>query len=150
MVNSTSLSSQESIFGGINILKENLIALVKEFKKAIEEHAKTKKYNELCVEIVRDMENLSAFYFKLKNPIEDKQFKDISKKFVKIYQEINDIAYKRTNEVANKSKKYDEEVFFASLALIEIIKFSLDDNLMKTMGGYKKIKLVKLGKSIYE
>lgn len=52
MVNSTSLSSQESIFGGISILKENLIALV---KKAIEEHTKTKKYNELCVEQVLNL-----------------------------------------------------------------------------------------------
>ncbi|ELV8313980.1 hypothetical protein QND93_000256 [Campylobacter jejuni] len=80
MTNAISISNQESIFGGISILKENLTELIKKFKKAIEERTKTKKYNNLCVEIIRDMENLSAFYFKLKSPIEDKQFKDISKK----------------------------------------------------------------------
>ncbi|ECL3806107.1 TPA: hypothetical protein R5723_001127 [Campylobacter jejuni] len=150
MKNEISISNQESIFGGISILKENLTELIKKFKKAIEERTKTKKYNNLCVEIIRDMENLSAFYFKLKNPIEDKQFKDISKKLIKIYQEINDISYKRMCEAENKSKKCDEKVFFASLALIEVINFSLDDDLMKAMGGYKKANLVGLGKTIYE
>ncbi|EAJ0326367.1 hypothetical protein YZ31_05775 [Campylobacter lari] len=150
MTGAISISSQESIFGGISILKENLTALINEFKKAIDEHTKTIKYNNLCVEIIRDMENLSAFYFKLKNPIEDKQFKDISKKLIKIYQEINDISCKRMCETGNKSKKYDEKIFFASLALVEIISFSLDDDLMKSMGGYKKANLIELGKTIYE
>lgn len=150
MANAISISSQESIFDGISILKENLTTLINEFKKAIEEHAKTRRYNILCAEIIRDMENLSAFYFKLKNPIKDKQFKDISKKLIKIYQEINDISWERMREAGNKSRKYDEKVFFASLALIEVISFSLDDDLMKTMGGYKKENLVEFGKIIYE
>lgn len=148
MANVINISNQESIFSGIDILKEDLIKLINEFKRAIEEHIKTKKYNNLCIKIVRDMENLSAFYFKLKNPIEDKQLKNISKKLIKIYQEINNISCKRIHEA--KNNKNDEKVFFASLALIEVINFSLDDDLMKAMGGYKKANLVELGKTIYE
>lgn len=150
MANAINISSQKSILGEISSLKENLTVLIDKFKKAIEEHVNTRKYNNLCIEIIRDMENLSAFYFKIKNPIEDKQFKDISKKLIKIYQEINNISYKRMSEAENKSKKYDEKVFLASLALVEIINFSLDDDLMKAMGGYKKANLVELGQTIYE
>lgn len=128
------------------VLKKQIIELIKKFENEIENI----KYNNLCTEITRDMETLAGFFYIIHKPLESEELKKTIHKIQKEYTKLHKVALQRFKDNNNKNAKYDSKVFFASLALLEIINFVLNDELMKSFGGYKKQKsLIEFGKSIY-
>lgn len=145
----TAVLRQQTTFDVIDVLKNSFFELIEQFKKMIEARQIT-KYNALCIEMLRDMELIAKLYYKINEPLGDKNLKNLTKDLKEAYEKVNKIAFERMQHKENKSRKYDKEVFLSSLALIEIINFTLDDELMREFKGYKEQhSLIEFGKEIY-
>ncbi|NDJ26480.1 hypothetical protein DMB95_00705 [Campylobacter sp. MIT 12-8780] len=130
----------------LNFLQKCTIELITKLK----EQLKTKQYNTLCIKLDYEMQNLADVLCEIDTPIIEKELRDCLVFFKKELEKFNLSMLKQIKKTDNKSKKYDEKLFYSSLALLEILNFSLNDELMRFSGGYQKQKdLSKFGKQIH-